>query len=452
MTNRRQFVQQLLAMLGTLSLSRKGNASDVPIKKTLQEVQATVYRSVGGSPKENMSTVLTMLGGVEKLFGKNDVILIKPNLQWWNQGAPNISAAAVLVEMIMNRPGGFNGEVVITENVHRGATPWKSAGWSKSFDWNSNEKEISNYNDLTSELKKKYGNSFSVAHLVNVGAGNKRVYGPKDGPGYVYCDGTGEVPLLQFDNGQKGSNYRSVIMTYPIIRTDRGTLVDFKHGVWENNGYSDRAVKFINLSALNHHSYYCGVTSSIKNYLGISDLSGGPDPHNDGKLTEDHYNFHSFPFDKWAPGPAPGMIGAEIGVFLSTIRKADLNITTADWVGMASRVAPPMARTRTVLASEDPVALDFHSSKYLVYPNSKIKFHNPEDLNSPVYQYLKACAKYSGHVFDEEYVDIRSYDHTIKRKQKSDELMVKGDIEWGTEWKILLHYIAYRTGLYKLLV
>ena len=136
-------------------------------------------------------------------------------------------------------------------------------------------------------------------------------------------------------------------------------------------------LKFINFAALNHHSTYCGFTSLIKNYLGVSDLSGGPDPSNGGKLTDRYYNFHSFPFNKWAPGPQPGMIGAEVGVFLRTIRKADLNIVTAEWIGLADRIDPPVVRTRTILASTDPVALDYHSAKYVLYPNSLITFSRP---------------------------------------------------------------------------
>jgi hypothetical protein len=126
-------------------------------------------------------------------------------------------------------------------------------------------------------------------------------------------------------------------MSYPIFQTDRGSKVDLKHGVWEKKAYTSRPVKFINFAALNHHSTYCGFTSCIKNYLGVSDLSGGPDPHHGGRLADSYYNFHSFPFDKWAPGPQPGMIGAEIGVYLSTIRRADLNIVTAEWVGLSSK-------------------------------------------------------------------------------------------------------------------
>jgi hypothetical protein len=130
---------------------------------------------------------------------------------------------------------------------------------------------------------------------------------------------------------------------------------------------------------LNHHSTYCGATSAVKNYLGVTDLSGGPDPQDRGKLTDAYYNFHSFPFNKWAPGPAAGMLGAEVGVFMNAIRRADLNITTAEWTGLASRVDPPAARTRAVLASSDPVALDYHAFKYVLYPNSGIKVHNPDE-------------------------------------------------------------------------
>ena len=61
------------------------------------------------------------------------------------------------------------------------------------------------------------------------------------------------------------------------------------------------------------------------------------------------------------------MIGAEIGMFLNTIRKADLNITTAEWIELSSRTESPVARTKAFLASSDPVALDFHATNYLLF-------------------------------------------------------------------------------------
>ncbi len=76
------------------------------------------------------------MGGIRTLIGEHDVVVIKPNVQWWNQGAPNMLALKTLVDLIMERPGGFKGEVVIAENCHRGKTPWNSAGWSDNFERN----------------------------------------------------------------------------------------------------------------------------------------------------------------------------------------------------------------------------------------------------------------------------------------------------------------------------
>jgi hypothetical protein len=301
-------------------------------------------------------------------------------------------------------------------------------------------------NDLTGHMKGKYDDRFSTCHWINVDSGGKRVFGPADGNGYVYCDGTGGVPLIKFSNGTAGDDFRSVIMTYPIFKTDKGTVIDFKNGIWEKDAYTEQPLKFINFPALNFHSTYCGATSAVKNYLGITDLSGGPDPHNGGLLTGKYYNFHSFPFDKWAPGPQPGMIGAEIGVFMGKIRKADLNITTAEWVGLASRTDPPVARTRAVLASTDPVALDYHATKYVLYPNSRARIHNPDDTKSPLREYLMKCAEEGGGIFDEKHVEINSYDFEKRGMQRDSDLVVVGEKEWGTIPRNILKYILLRCG------
>lgn len=449
MESRREFLRKILVAGSMLAFSTKSFAKSMPVKKKTEEVRCTLYRALNGTPQENLHKVVELLGGVEKHIGADDVVVIKPNVQWWNQGAPNLSALKAFVDMIMNHSGGFNGEVVIAENCHRGITPWKSmhSGWAPRFSWNSDIQDINNFNNLSTHLKKKYADRFSVCHWIDVDGGSKRVCSPADGTGYVYCDGSGGVPLISCDNGASGNDYRAVIMAYPIFKTDKGTVIDFKNGIWEKGSYTGQPLRFINFAALNHHSTYCGATSAIKNYLGISDLSGGADPHNGGRLTKDSYNFHSFPFNKWSPGPEPGMLGAEIGVFINTIRKADLNITTAEWVGLSSRTEPPIAHTRAVLACTDAVALDYHATKYVLYPNSRLAIHNPDDKKSPLNQYLVKCAKEDGGIFDEKHVGVKSYDFKITGFQADDELVVKGDITWGTNIKILLKYIVLRSRL-----
>ncbi len=138
------------------------------------------------------------------------------------------------------------------------------------------------------------------------------------------------------------------------------------------------------------------------------------------------------------------MLGAEIGVFMKTIRKANLNITTAEWIGLSSRTDPPVARTRAVLASADPVALDYHSAKYLLYPNSQLRIHDPDDGKSPVHQYLVKCAEHGGGVFDERYVKVESFDFETKSAQRDEDLVVHGEKTWGTNPKAIMKYLYLR--------
>lgn len=411
---------------------------------TVASPVSTVYRALNGTPQENLARVIEMMGGIDTLIGPHDMVVIKPNGQWWNQGCPNLAALKAFVDMIMGRPGGFDGEVVVVENCHRGLEPWASmhSAWAPDFVRNADLATITNLKTLCDSLKTRYGDQFTTYHLIDVSVGNQRIYHPREGNGYVYCDGTGGVPLTKYDNGCNGSEYRATIMTYPIMTTDKGTVIDLKHGIWAGKSYTDQPLRFVNFAALNHHSSYCGATSAVKNYLGIADLSGGPNPDGSGKLTKDYYNFHAFPFNKWTPGPAIGMLGGAVGTYLTTIRKADLNITTAEWVGLASRTEPPVARTRTVLASTDPVALDYHATKYLLWPNSRYPLHNPDNIDGPLRQYLQKCAKIGAGTINEKEMGVQSYDFSKRSSQKRGKsLEIIGAKEWGSIKNMAIYMI-----------
>jgi len=255
------------------------------------------------------------------------------------------------------------------------------------------------------------------------------------------------VPLLSLGNGLGGKNKREVIMTYPIIRTDNGTIVDYRFGAWEKGTYTMQPIKLINIAALNHHSSYCGMTSAVKNYLGICDLSGGPDPSKDGIIGDKYSNFHSFPFNKWNKGPVPGMLGAEVGFFLKTVRKPFLCITTAEYCGLAHRTDLPVAHTRVLAVSTDPVAMDYHMAKYVLYPNSHIPAHNPEEGKSPTYQSLKQCAQHGDYCLDKNQVHVQSFDNMTRSFQNENELTIQADIEWGRDTRLLLKYWLLRLSL-----
>lgn len=197
------------------------------------------------------------MGEIRNIVGCEDIVVIKARVQWWNQGALNLLALNTLINLIMKR-AGFRGEVVIAENCHRGPSPWEYGGWSNNFEWNSDLSHVSNLNELSRMLKEKYGARFSKCHLIDVDEGNRRNYGPSDGVGYVYCDGSKGVPLIMCENGATGLNRRATIMTYPIFRTDKGAVIDFKNGIWKKGAFTGQTFRFINFSALNHHIHTVG--------------------------------------------------------------------------------------------------------------------------------------------------------------------------------------------------
>lgn len=127
------------------------------IGKPTQGGASNVYRSMNGTPEQNLRKVIELMGGVEKIIGSDDVVMIKPNVMWWNQGGPNLCALKTFVDIIMSRPGGFHGEVLIAENCHRGPSPWAhiSSGWAHDFERNSDIPQVNHVNDLCKILKNK---------------------------------------------------------------------------------------------------------------------------------------------------------------------------------------------------------------------------------------------------------------------------------------------------------
>lgn len=128
MLSRRQMLKRILAAvaacMGWVSPSM-GQSSSPTLKTSARS--PTVFRAANGRPEENQAKALDLADGVERIVGSDDVVVVKPNAQWWNQGAPNLAAVNALVELIMDLTGGFRGEVVLAENCHRVPRPWESS-------------------------------------------------------------------------------------------------------------------------------------------------------------------------------------------------------------------------------------------------------------------------------------------------------------------------------------
>ena len=395
--------------------------SEYFVMNSSQNEISDIYLAKNGTPEDNVKKVVDMLGGIKNFITENDIVIIKPNAQWWNQGRTNLAAIKGFIDLILEIPN-FHGEIIIAENHHfmdlslpKGEKD-NTRGWTHLSEINGFiGDENHNINTLISLYEKQGFKNVTKYHWRDGGAKRSESWGngqngglvnsPADGDGYLWTD----IDFLC--SGVWGLKSWKVKLTYPVFTSKySGITVDFKEGAFRRNSNGsatflpEKKVKFINFSVLNTHGEDTGITSSIKNYMGVTDLSCGAW----GLEPKGYVNVHEcgerfYPYAKAGP----------IGYFMKMIRKADLNIVTAEWVGWGSRTDVTKAQQmKTILASIDPIALDYYSSKYLVYPLSKKQsLHNPDNPKSSIAKFLKTAMMSCGTgTMNENSMKVHAYD------------------------------------------
>ena len=350
-------------------------------------------------------------------------MVIKPNGQWMRHGMTNTDVLRGLIDVVLSIPG-FAGEVIVAENHHCPID--NDRGWTtEERNGRFNLNELVQYYEETgfaNVSKSHWHDGGPNPRPLHFGGGNGGVVqGPEDGDGYVWTD---------IDYTYKG---RTTKMTYPVFTSSfSGVTVDLKNGAWRNGKFTGQPVKLINVSGLNHHGTKFGVTASLKNYLGIVDLTcgeHGPEPPG-------FYNFHyiavGWPNRGWAApiercirhpwvrqskqltrafrrfGPVyPEAMGGAIGCFIRTIRRADLSIIAAEHVGPEGRLINPV-RVGKVLASVDGVALDYYAAKHVLHPlgGRYSTYNDPDLVRGPFRRFLDGCAMEGGGTLDERLFDV----------------------------------------------
>jgi hypothetical protein len=156
-----------------------------------------------------------------------------------------------------------------------------------------------------------------------------------------------------------------LVVTYPKFKTKYGTNVSFKLGVWDsvNGTYDSRRLKVINVPVLKSHSIY-GVTASVKHYMGV--VSDKLSREMGGRA---HYSVGS------------GGMGTE----MARTRFPTLNIIDAIWINANPGHGPSTSysaatKTGVIVASTDPIALDYWAAKNILMPAAKAKGY--KDLSS----------------------------------------------------------------------
>jgi hypothetical protein len=385
-----------------------------------------VYLARNGTPGQNVRQVVEMTGGIESLVGKRDIVILKPNGQWWNQGMTNTDAMKAFIDLVLEIPA-FGGEIVVAENHHFPE--------DNSRGWTTTERNGSfNYNELVEHFRQRGFENVTKCHWHDGGpsvqpswggaADGGLVDGPEDGDGYRWCYHAEHVAVTG----------RKTLMSYPVFTSPySGVRVDFGRGAWKDGRYLDTPVKFVNFSALNHHGL-TGVTASIKNYLGVVDMTCGYR----GTSPKGYYNFHAVGYSS-LPGRVKYLlgrlgwkftaehIGGAVGAFMKTVRVADLNVITAEWVGWGSRTdLAKRARARTVLASRDPVALDYVAGKYTLLPVTRehdrsgfyVRRNDPDNRRGPFRRFLEHCHDQGVGNLEED--RIRTHEHDFAAPPEDD--------------------------------
>lgn len=391
-----------------------------------------VYFARNGTPEENIRNVIEMMGGINRLIGRNDIVVLKPNAQRYNQGMTNTNALKGFIELVLGI-NNFKGEVIIAENHHYQHD--EIQGWIT--DKRNGE---FNLNELVKYFNQRGYPNVTKYHLHDAGSNNnpiegdaccgKKVNGPEDGDGYVWCE----------DIYYASPIGRKCLMTYPIFTSSySGVTIDLKNGAWEKGKYTGQPVKLVNFSALNHHGRYAGVTASVKNLMGIVDLTCGFH----GDQPKDCYNVHFIGVSKklrwldlhWRLKYYKGTLkdkfvdfcyknfhhtGGTLGYFMKTIRLPDLNIIAADLVGWGDRKDLSKAfKPRAMLASKDPVALDYIAAKSVLLPGTPEDaaesggkayryLNDPDVKEGPCYKFLKECHLQGVGNLEEKYILVKS--------------------------------------------
>ena len=276
----------------------------------------------------------TALSGPTGMIGPEDVVLIKVNAQWKYRGSTNSDLVRGLIQRILSHPDMFTGEVVIFENGQgRG---------SLNCDTSPSYPDANVHANANNE-------SQSFLYLVNS----------------IFKDSRVSAYLLDpirnkfiGENDHRNDGYRVYEnISYPCFTTAGGHRVELREGIWKGMSHNQN-LKLINVPVLKHHDQGGSeITASLKHFYGVVSMS-------DGQSGFRHYSG----------------LGNTCGKMIVSVSTPVLNILDAIWVSYSSLNGYPAGttfRSNQILASQDPVALDYWAAKYVLYPIDSNFRHHP---------------------------------------------------------------------------
>ncbi len=388
--NRRQFIRAVGR--GTLAgwLASKLGLIATPLSSATTH---SVYIAKNGTPVENIAAVFELAGGIARFIDSQDIVVLKPNGQWPRQGYTHTLGLKALIDLILARPDGFDGEIIIAEHVHR--TPAQAMG--SGYCWNiSTSNRHNNWPDMSYlQLVQDYHNRgflrVTALPMYDVSADPDH-WAVASGPQDLQAGKHGWVRLADYTS----VNNRKITPSYPLFRSSfSGKIIDLHRGggVWHNGSLTGQAVRLVLLPTLNNHGQnaedYAGITSAVKCHIGFQE---GISLHQVG------YNYDR-----------PDAVGDCVGHLITEVFEPSFYLTCAEYSGHISRTSTTAMQTKTVGLAVDPVSLDYWMSKNVLFPCNNAAYFNPDNNNNTRKTLLGCQAKGVGTVNPNE-IDLRLID------------------------------------------
>jgi hypothetical protein len=283
------------------------------------------------------STIAGNNKGPTGIIASDDTIIIKVNSQWDERGGTNTDLLKALIEAIVQHPDGFAGEIVVADN---GQAQYGPTGQGGSLNYGRNNAE-----DISQSVQKVI-DSFAISYKVST---------------YLW-DTITTQRVEEYSEGDTADGYvinttinptTGAMISYPKFKTEFGTYVSFKLGLWnpQKQSYDSDRLKVINVPVLKSHMIY-GVTACVKHYMGVVS-----DQLTTGLGARAHDTVAT-------GGMGTQMVGTRLPV---------LNIIDAIWVNANPMRGPGTSyrsatRTNVIATSTDPVALDYWTAKHILLP------------------------------------------------------------------------------------
>ena len=453
MSNSRGLTRRKLLIGGGVALAAAGGAAFVFRKKILRKLdRMTVLDSFsatppllphdpardatsiavarGGGPAGNIDSAIGKRGGMARIIGVDDIVMIKVSAQWWNQGMTNVAAVKRTIEHILEIPG-FKGEVVVFENTHfrfrdrADADPSRglTRAWTHPSTVNVDVPGWDKLGDLIPHFA-KLGAPVSFVGLVDAGASsleNDPWFDPEHAHGWYGGDDRGPLKAgdtrdgYHWDFSQTFSLKRSRFgsaqtpLTWPRFTIPRsGLVIDFRDGILRREDQrlvaTGQPLKFINMTTGNEHGS-TGYTGACKSAMGIVDMSAGAlgtHPAADGYQAVHYFGRTGRPNPERDP---TWRMAGPLAFFANRVRKPDLYLTVAEWAAVTPKGgydgsddmrhhAKTRVQTGAVVAGTDPVAIDAWCVRNLIMPNAgeytdMLNLDNPDSKVSKFLRYFR---------------------------------------------------------------